>query len=154
MKYAIQFVRATTEDIMDLINIQNLAFYNDYVEYGYCPGYGRTYESMKDSVENRIVYKIMADGTIVGDIIIRDNHDGTYFLGGLYVIPKYKNNGIGQAAIKFLDQQFQNAHRWSLETPADKERNHYFYEKCGFRITKEYMVGTVRIVLFERAISA
>jgi len=152
MRYEIEFVRATTEDILDLIDVQNQAFYDDYLKYGDCPGYGRTYESMKGSVENNIVYKIMADGIIVGDIIVRDNHDGTYFLGGICITPKYENNGIGQTAMKFLDQQFNNAHRWSLETPADKERNHYFYKKCGFNITKEYMVDNVKIVLFEKAL--
>jgi len=153
MKQEISFGLATTEDIGDLIAIQNQAFYDDYVKYGNCPGYGRTYESMKSSVENCIAYKIMMDGTIVGDIIVRDNHDGTYFLGGLCVIPKYENNGIGQTAMKFLDQHYNDACHWSLETPADKERNHYFYKKCGFHVTKEYMVGTVKIALFERAVS-
>ena len=150
MKYDIAFDLATTDDIGDLIDIQNQAFYDDYIKYGNCPGYGRTYENMKSSVENRIVYKIMMNGTIVGDIIVRDNHDGTYFLGGLCVIPKYENKGIGQTAIEFLGKHFNDAHHWSLETPTDKERNHYFYKKCGFNITKEYMVGTVKITLFER----
>ncbi|WP_312648962.1 GNAT family N-acetyltransferase [Aminipila sp.] len=153
MIYNVIFSLATNDDIEDLIEIQNKAFYDDYIKYGECPGYGRTYESMKLSVENCAVYKIMVDEILVGNIIVRDNHDGTYFLGGLCVIPAYENNGIGQVAMKFLDRQFKGAHHWSLETPADKERNHYFYKKCGFHITKEYKVSTVNIVLFEKSVT-
>ena len=128
MKYNVLFTQATNDDIQDLIEVQNQAFYDDYMKYEECPGYGRTYESMKRSIGNCIVYKIMVDSNIVGDIIVRDNHDDTYFLGGLCVIPAYENNGIGQKAMKFLEHQFKGAHHWSLETPADKERNHYFYK--------------------------
>jgi Predicted acetyltransferase len=153
MNYEIEFIIATTKDIKDLIKVQNQAFYSDYIKYGYCPGYGRTYESMKTCLENRIVYKIIADGNIVGDIILRNNKDGNYFLGCLCVIPQYENNGIGQESIKFLEQQFKDANHWSLETPADKERNHYFYKKCGFQNTKIYMDGPVKIALFEKSIT-
>jgi len=37
-----------------------------------------------------------------------------------------------------------------LETPADKERNHYFYKKCGFKVTGEFMDGNVKVVIFEK----
>lgn len=93
----------------------------------------------------------MIDNTIVGDIIVQDNHDGTYFLGGLCLIPEYENKGIGQVAMRFLEQQFKNARLWSLETPADNERNQHFYKQCGFHIVKEYYVGSVEIVLFTKA---
>lgn len=152
MEYAVEFVCATTNDILDLIDVQNQAFFSDYVKYGYCPGYGRTYENMQSTLENRIVYKIIANGTIAGNIIVRDNRDGTYFLGCICIIPQYENKGIGQAAIKFIEEHFSDAHHWSLETPADKERNHYFYKKCGYQITNEYMDGPVKIVLFEKDI--
>ncbi|MDD6794386.1 MAG: GNAT family N-acetyltransferase [Clostridiaceae bacterium] len=66
------------------------------------------------------------------------------------VIPEYENKGIGQKAVKFLESQFPEAKHWSLETPADKLRNHHFYKKLGYNITKKYMDGPVKIVLFEK----
>lgn len=148
----LRFEPTTNDDILDLIDIQNSAFHSDYVKYGYCPGYNRTYESMRNTVENAMVYKITADGTIVGDIIVTNRGGGCYHLGGLCVIPQYENKGIGQAAMKFLEEQFSDAKHWSLETPADKERNHYFYRKSGFRITDEFTDGSVKLVLFEKDI--
>ena len=61
MKFNVAFTLATTDDIRDLIEIQNQAFYDDYIKFGECPGYGRTYESMKHSVENCIVYITTVD---------------------------------------------------------------------------------------------
>ncbi|AKN34102.1 acetyltransferase [Clostridium carboxidivorans P7] len=147
----IEFVKATIDDVNKLIDVQNQSFYDDFLKYGQCPGYNHSKESMTDIILNKITYKIICDNQIVGDIIIRDNNDGNYFLKGLCVIPDYENNGIGQEAIKFVEGQFPSATAWTLETPADKERNHYFYKKMGYTISKEYMDGFVKIVLFKKA---
>ena len=101
MKYAIDIKRASTDDIQDLIDVQNKAFLDDYKKYGVCPGYGHTFESMSSLVEKHKVYKIVAEGTIVGDIIVHARNKEEYFLGCLCVIPEFENNGIVQAAMKF-----------------------------------------------------
>lgn len=146
----IEFVRATADDVAQLIEVQNLSFYADYVKYGECPGYRHSTESMTNIIQNKIVYKICCDGQTVGDIIVKDNGAGNYFLGCLCVVPDYENRGIGQVAMRFLETEFPNARVWTLETPADKCRNHYFYKKMGYQIIKEYMDGSVKIVLFEK----
>lgn len=148
----IKFERASLEDVEQLIDVQNQSFYPDFIKYGECPGYNHSQESMSNIVLNRITYKIIFNGQIVGDIIVRDNGDDTYYLGCLCVVPSFENKGIGQKAMKFLEQEFPNAKKWSLETPADKYRNHYFYRKFGFEVTKEYMSDNVKIVLFEKYI--
>ncbi len=40
---------------------------------------------------------------------VKDNNDITYFLSGICVVPDCKNHGIGQEAIKFIENQFSNA---------------------------------------------
>ena len=149
-KRDIEFIIATTDDVIDLIDVQNKAFLSDYFKYGECPGYGHTQKSMRNLVDNVIVYKIMVDRAIVGDIIVWDKGEGNYFLGCLCVIPEYENNGLGQTAMKFLEHEFDDARHWALETPAENERNVYFYQKRGFKITKEYMDGSVKIVFLEK----
>lgn len=151
----IKFERATIDDAEEIIKVRDKSFYKDYVKYGECPGYNNTKESMINiisNIEDRSVYKIIFNNEIVGNISVRDNHDSTYYLSCLCVIPEYENKGIGQAAIKFIESEFPNATLWDLETPADKERNHYFYKKAGYKIVKEYMDGTVKVVLFEKRI--
>lgn len=149
-KINIEFKRADINDVHELINIQNESFYDDYIKYGECAGYNHSKESMTNIVLNKITYKIICDNQIIGDIIIKDNHDDTYYLGGLCVIPDYENKGIGQEAMKFIERQFPSTAIWTLETPADKKRNHYFYKKMGYNIVKEYMNGSVKIVLFKK----
>lgn len=149
----VKIERATVKDTNDLIEIQNKAFYSDFKKYGECPGYNRSYESMKLSIENSITFKILVDNIVVGDIIISDRQNGYYHLGGLCIIPEYENRGIGQKAMTFLDSYFQNARHWTLETPIDKQRNHYFYKKCGFKITGEFIDGNVKVAIFEKICS-
>lgn len=146
----IKFERAKLDDVEALINVRNQCFYEDYVKYGECPGYNNTIESMTGAILNRIAYKIISNDQIIGNIGIRDNNDSTYYLGCLCVIPRYENKGIGQEAIKFIESEFPDASVWTLETPADKTKNHYFYKKAGYTIVNEYMDGSVKLVLFEK----
>lgn len=68
----------------------------------------------------------------------------TYHLDCLYVIPQYENQEIGQKAVELIESQFSNSKKWYLETPSDKNRNHYFYRKCGY----EKIDGNVKVVIF------
>lgn len=46
--------KAVKEDANLLIDIYNASFYEDYLHYGECPGYGKTKEEMELSIENSI----------------------------------------------------------------------------------------------------
>lgn len=149
----IKFERATINDCDALINVRNQSFYADYIKYGECPGYNCSKENMTNCIINRISYKIICNNQIIGNISVTDNHNSTYHLGCLCVIPDYENKGIGQEALRFLERVFPNATIWNLITPEDKERNHYFYKKAGYTIAKEYVKGSVKVVLFEKRIN-
>jgi ribosomal protein S18 acetylase RimI-like enzyme len=105
---------------------------------------------MASSISLHHVYKILCNDIVVGDIIVRDKHDGNYYLGCICVIPAYENKGIGQLAMQFMDTCFPDVKHWSLETPSDKLKNHYFYKKHGYQITGEYDVDGVPISFFEK----
>lgn len=148
----VKFERAAADDAEALVNVRNKSFYVDFVKYGECPGYNKSIESMKSSILNRIAYKIICNGQIVGNISLRDNSDNTYYLGCLCVIPEYENKGVGQKALRFIESQFPDAACWTLETPSDKEKNLYFYKEMGYAIAHEYMHGLVKVVQLEKKI--
>ncbi|HEX3037940.1 MAG TPA: GNAT family N-acetyltransferase [Oscillospiraceae bacterium] len=149
----IEFERAMLEDAEAINEVQNLSFYSDYVKYGACPGYNHTKESMERIIETAYDYKILCNGKIVGNIIVRPKENGEYYLGGLCVIPQYENLGIGQQSLTFLECEFPNAKLWSLVTPAGSEKNHYFYEKAGFIKTGESVDCSVPLFHYTKIIS-
>ena len=98
----IRFEHASVEDADALISVQDKSFYADFTRYGVCPGYNRSHDSMVESIVRNHVYKILHDDTVIGDIIIRDNGNEDYYLGCICVIPEYENQGVGQAAMRFI----------------------------------------------------
>lgn len=141
---------AIADDAKAAVTVLDAAFYSDFVKYGYCPGYHQSVETIKGSIETSNAFMILGDESAIGYIRVKSKGNGDYFLCCLCIIPECENQGIGQMAMRYLEQYFADAKHWSLETPADKERNCYFYRKCGFQTTQEYMDGSVKIVLFEK----
>lgn len=66
----------------------------------------------------------------------------------LFLSPAVQNKGIGTAALLFLEEQFSDVKLWTLYTPFLSFRNHYFYEKFGYRKTKEVQISQ-DLILFK-----
>ena len=145
----IEFRKAVREDAEQLIEIYNAAFYDDYVRYGECPGYGRTREMMEQSIQVCPKFVIIAGGRPVGCVSCRAVEKGLYEVGCLCVIPEYQGQGIGTAAVEFIKSYYTDWSRFTLVTPADKSRNVKFYtEKCGFAIQSVEQEGNVKVYRF------
>lgn len=128
----LSFELAQEEDAEKLIEVQNLCFYADFVQFGECPGFQVPLEEMKERIRNPYLFKILLDGRIIGDITVRPKGEGRYWLGCLAVIPEFQNRGIGSRAMEFVEQSFPGAISWGLDTPVQKAGNCHFYEKLGF----------------------
>ena len=126
------FDRAKPEDALKLIEVQDLSFLEDYKMYGECPSYQEKEENMIDMIHNAIVYKISVNGDIVGDVIVRNRGNGTYYLRTISVIPQFQNLGIGTKAIEFIEKNHPDGTVWLLITPEKSYRNRHFYEKLGY----------------------
>jgi len=123
----IEITRAQPKDAKRLAEVFNASFYSDYIKYGECPGYNKTEDSMLSRMKEYIVYKIIVENVIAGAISIKKEADNHFYLDALCVIPDYANKGIGQHAMRFLDNEFPYAIHWALETPTDKTQNHYLF---------------------------
>lgn len=148
----LHFERATDLDAKVLVNVQDKAFYADYVKYGECPGYGKSEEKMRESLTKNQQYKIIVDDIVIGKVSAHEK-EGVCHLDCLCVMPEYENKGIGQKAVVFIEKQYPQANSWALETPKDKVRNHYFYKKCGYDIVGERMDGNVAIMIFHKVVN-
>lgn len=145
----LQIRRATAEDAQILVDIYNKAFYEDYVKYGECPGYGRSVSDMIKSINETSKYIAYVGADPVGAISVLKKDDGLYYLGALCVIPEYQRQGIGFQLLEFMKEQYKDWGRIELVTPADKEKNINFYtKKCGFKIDYEEMDRAVKVYHF------
>ena len=140
---------ATAEDAELLVDIYNKAFYEDYVKYGECPGYGKSVSEMEKSINETSKYIAYIGQDPVGVISVLKKDDGLYYLGALCVVPEYQRKGIGHKLFEFFKEQNKDWKKIELVTPADKEKNINFYtKKCGFTIDGEEMDGNVRVYHF------
>lgn len=62
------YKRASKFDADLLTDIYNSTFYDDYIHYGECPGYGKTKSQMEQSILKFPKYIIIKDSIPVGAI--------------------------------------------------------------------------------------
>ena len=145
----IEYKKAVLEDAELLIGIYNDAYYDDYLRYGYCPGYGITREGMEESIRTIPKYIILCDNMPVGCISSKQIEIGVYEIANLCIIPEYQGKGIGTKAIEFIKTHLDDWKMLTLVTPLDKKQNVKFYtEKCGFRIESTERDGDVELARF------
>jgi RimJ/RimL family protein N-acetyltransferase len=147
--------RAVEEDAPSIIRARDQSFYDDYIRFGECPGYHNTPEIMRDTIRKADVYRILVDGKMAGDVSVHQpSENGSQWIGCLEIIPEYQNGGIGFETLRAVFERYPETKRWELETPVQNKRNCHFYEKAGFRGTKETVHSdllTIRTYVYEIA---
>jgi ribosomal protein S18 acetylase RimI-like enzyme len=134
----LKFRKAVKEDAELLLDIYNAAFFDDYVKYGECPGYGMSKEKMESSILYFTKYIVMYNDTSVGVISFEHKDSGFYYLSCLCIIPSYQGKSLGTQAFQYMLSVCTDWKKIVLVTPADKIANIQFYtEKCGFLQGKE-----------------
>ena len=138
----IRFEEATPADAPALTAVQKRTFDDDSRRFAGQPSGGPPgYDSVRWQIEimrkAAAYYKMLADGQIVGGIIVFDLGGGHFELGRIWIDPAFQDQGTGAAAMQFIEQAHPQARRWTLDTPAWATRNHHFYEKMGYAKVRE-----------------
>ena len=145
----IEYRQAVIDDAELLVNIYNASFYDDYVRYGSCPGYGQTKEMMEESISKYLKHIILCDNEPVGCVSCIKLENGLYEVGCLCVIPEYQGKGIGTQAIRFIKTFYEDWERINLVKQIEKKEYMKLYtEKCGFRIESNERDGNVELFRF------
>ena len=101
----IEFRQAGPEDIDLLIELYNSAFRDDYLRYGQCPAYGRTRESMEQSLRDYPKTIAYDRDRAVGLISYGPEGPGKYYIGCLGVRKEEQGRGIGTLLMNhFLEE--------------------------------------------------
>ncbi|MFR5077511.1 MAG: N-acetyltransferase family protein [[Clostridium] innocuum] len=112
--------KATTDDAELLLDIYNASFYDDYIRYGECPGYGKTKAEMEAAIETSSKYIVLYDTDFVGVISVIEKEKEMYELNCLCVLPAYQGMGIGTQAFQYMLTVCPNWKQITLVTPADQ----------------------------------
>jgi ribosomal protein S18 acetylase RimI-like enzyme len=94
--------KAFVDEAEAMVDVYNKAFYDDYIRYGVCPGYGHSVEYMEKSIRENLKYAILDENHMIGAISVSNREEGAYHIGCLCVIPEYQGKGIGTEAIDFF----------------------------------------------------
>ena len=147
----IKLEKAAECDAENIISIRNECFYDDYVQFGECPGYNIPLKQMKKRINEGNLYKIIIDKEIAGDISVQILETGVHWIGCAAVAQKFQNRGIGSFAIKEIEKLYKEARIWQLETPLSNIRNCRFYEKLGYKVIGEkILTDKLTLGVFEK----
>jgi ribosomal protein S18 acetylase RimI-like enzyme len=146
MKYR----NADISDAELLVEIYDSAFYDDYMRYGQCQGYGRSKESMEQSIREYPKVIAYEEGRPVGVISYKAEAPGKYYIGCLAVIKEAQGRGIGTALMNHFMNEHPDWTELTLVTPKDNERNIRFYTgRFGFDIVGEEDDDAVKVLWFK-----
>lgn len=77
-------------------------------------------------------YRVLYNGKTAGALCIVSKPD-CIWLGRFYILPEYRNKGIGQQALILAEHLYPSALRWRLDTILEEKNNIHLYEKLGYR---------------------
>ena len=145
-----EYRSADLSDAELLVDIYNSAFYDDFIRYGQCRGYGRSKESMEQSIRDYPKVIAYDDGKPVGVISYKAEAPGKYYIGCLAVIKEAQGCGIGTALMNHFMSENPDWNELTLVTPKDNERNIRFYTgRFGFEIVGEENDDAVTVLWFK-----
>ena len=76
------------------------------------------------------VFRVLADGENVGDLILEEKGKGTLYITDLSILPEYQRNGVGKAVIEEIKKMGRKI------TAVTRKETLDFFLKCGFRLIK------------------
>ncbi len=108
------------------------AFEEDKSMYGLMPPDIDKISWHKCNIDRGLYYKIVVNNEIVGGVKLFSINTRHYRVGTIYITPEHQNNNIGTEVINFIEGEYPQVKKWSLDTPYKSFRNHHFYEKLGY----------------------
>lgn len=76
-------------------------------------------------------YWVLYNGRIAGAMDIGRKKE-YMLLNRFYILPEYRNQGIGQRALKIAESKYPDSAEWRLDTILEEKNNIHLYEKLGY----------------------
>lgn len=124
---------AETDDAKRLKTISMNAFQSDFETYGEYPPGIPSVDWHRDEIRKGYYHKIEYDGNLAGGICLITCQNQEMEIRYFYISPEYQNKKIGTRVMALIEKKYKKIKKWWLFTPYKEFRNHYFYEKLGYK---------------------
>jgi GNAT superfamily N-acetyltransferase len=78
-------------------------------------------------------YIIKNSDIAVGGVRIVKKDNQTYRVSPIFILPEYQGKGIAQKVFEIIEQKYNDAILWELDTILQERGNCYLYEKLGYK---------------------
>jgi GNAT superfamily N-acetyltransferase len=92
-------------------------------------------------------YIIKSNEIAVGGIRIVKKDNKRYRVSPIFILPEYQGKGIAQKVFQIIEQKYNDALVWELNTMLQEQRNCYLYEKIGYKQTGKTKIINDRLTL-------
>ncbi|MFC5405878.1 GNAT family N-acetyltransferase [Cohnella soli] len=105
--------------------------YEDYETSPANESVERIIDRMKQSFTD--YYIIQSSNTSVGAIRVVKKENKTYRVSPIFILPEHQGKGIAQEVFSIIEDKYNDARVWGLDTILQEQGNCYLYEKLGYR---------------------
>jgi GNAT superfamily N-acetyltransferase len=97
-------------------------------------------------------YIIKGSNISIGAIRIVKKENKTYRVSPIFILPEHQGKGIAQKVFSIIEDIYNDAEIWELETILQEQRYCYLYEKLGYQKTGEIkqINDRMTIVFYEK----
>lgn len=131
----IELVKIKKREILKAWRYQKKGFkdtLDKYRDYDTSPATERLKKFVKRFIRLDIDnYWVLFNGRIVGGLDILKRKEFIH-LHRFYILPEYRNQGIGQQALKIAESKYPDSIEWRLDTILEEKNNIHLYEKLGY----------------------
>ena len=101
-------------------------------------------------------YIIKKDNVLVGSIRIVKKDNELYRVSPISILSEYQGYGIAQKTFKIIEELYNDAKAWELDTILQEPRNCYLYEKLGYVKTGNTKIinDKMTLVFYEKYIKS
>jgi GNAT superfamily N-acetyltransferase len=124
---------AEIDDAEALKDIITSAFKVNFEKYGHNPPGIESVEWHRDQIWKGNYHKINFDDNLVGGIYLKPYPNQEMKIEYFFISPEYQNKKIGAMVMGLVEEKYEEIDKWFLVTPYKDFRNHYFYEKLGYK---------------------
>lgn len=133
----LHLAKVQSKDLDEYTSIAIESFKEDKEKYGEYPPLIDIEKRKLKYINDAHTFKIMFDNQMIGGVIIFQENNQQFILGSIFIKPEFQGKGIGQEVMLLSELEFPKAVSWTLDTPCQSYRNHYLYEKLGYKKIRE-----------------